>query len=109
LTLGLCDRVARREPVHREIVIRIGESRTSLAGVWRLAAVRIGVPRCIGDRLQLFFERVEGGIDEARSEAFSEFLPVELYRGHAFAYLGGRHRALLGFPTTHKPPDAFRS
>src|SRR5436305_1565105 len=36
LTLGLCDRVARREPVDREIVIRIGKSRTSLAGVWRL-------------------------------------------------------------------------
>jgi hypothetical protein len=64
--------------------------------VRRLAAVCVGVPRGIRDRLQLPFERIERRIDETGFEAPLEFRPVELHRRHAFADVGGCHRVLLG-------------
>ena len=90
--LRLHDRVTRREPVDRKLVVRVGEAWAGLAGVRRLAAVRIGVPGRRRDRVQLLCQRREGRIGEARPEALLENLARQLGRRHALANVWVWHR-----------------
>src|SRR5205085_8675956 len=84
-----------------EIVVGIGESGTGFARVRRLAAVGVGIPSRLGDRLQLFLQRIEGGIDKARLEALLKRLAPQLHWRHAFADIGRRQvRAPVG-PEQH--------
>jgi hypothetical protein len=52
-TFGGVDGIAGGQPVDRDVVVGVGEAGTGLAGGRRLATVVIGIPRSIGDGLQL--------------------------------------------------------
>ncbi len=61
-TAGVVDGIARGQPIDRDLIVGIGEAGAGLAGDRRLPAVVIGIPRRIGDGLQLALQRREDRI-----------------------------------------------
>jgi hypothetical protein len=90
LALRLLDRVSRREPVDRELIIRVSEAWAGPARQGGLSAIRIGIPGDVQDRAQLFRQGSKFFVDEPRLEALLKSLSRELALGHSLANVG-RH------------------
>jgi len=103
-----------RDPVDRQIIVRIGIARQGLAGVRAPALVATGVPRHLGDPRDLRVERHITVIPELAAESLPELrLPwfglAEPMRGSGTigvfpvtaAGLRGRMRRLLPRSTRH--------
>jgi hypothetical protein len=83
--LGPFHRVARREPVERQVVARIGEAVAGLARARRLAVLAIRRPRDRFEPIDLTAERLEHRIHEPRAEPLAELVARELDAGRALA------------------------
>ena len=70
--LSTLDRVARIDPVNREVVVRVSELRASFAGVWTLAGILISIPSRGSELCQFAFQGRERRIDELGQEPLLE-------------------------------------
>src|SRR5438445_4772930 len=96
--------IARRDPVERKVILRIGKSSAGLARSRCLAPVVVSVPGHGGHSVELVAWRIEGRVAELAEKAGTEF---------GFAKPGiGRSKAGLRDFAGHgykRPPQAFRS
>src|SRR6185312_6409314 len=88
---GRRDGTARLAPVGRQVVVRIGELRTGLAGDRGLSAGLISVPCHRLDRIDLAAQAREGRIDKLVQVAPTEFVARQARARHALAW---RHVSL---------------
>jgi hypothetical protein len=89
------DRLACREPIHREFILRIGEARPRLARHRRFARMAVGIPRCVDDGVDLALQRLERGIDEPVAVPPHELLARQFSGRHPFADVRRRHVSRL--------------
>src|SRR3954469_24137030 len=89
--LGRENSLARREPIHREIVVRVGEAAPRLPRHRRFSGVGVTVPGYVHDRIDFLLQRLKGWIGEAAAIAFLEFLTRQLHRRHSLSDVDGSH------------------
>ena len=90
-TSGVVDGIARGQPVDRNLIVGIGETGAGLAGDRRLSTVVIGVPRRIGDGLQLALQRREDRIHEGGLETLLESPAPQTAGRHPLAHVRLEH------------------
>src|SRR3569833_2315022 len=86
---GPGQRVARREPVERQVVARVGEARTCLARPRCLVVRAIGGPRDLFQPLDLARQRFEQRGDEASAKPLAKLVARELDARGALADFAG--------------------
>src|SRR4051794_29377458 len=93
--LCFLDGLACRKPIRGEIVVRIEEIRPCLARDWGFPAIRVRVPRGIGECLQFILEWSENWVHETRFETLAEGCKVKFPRRHALPYVNRGHFIIL--------------
>ena len=83
--------LARGQPVHRDFVFRIGETRAGLARMRGLSRMAVGIPRGRDDGVEFALQWPERRIDEAAAIALLEFRARQFDGRHSLANVRLRH------------------
>jgi hypothetical protein len=80
---ALCSKncLTRRQPIHGNFIVRIGEARPGFARDRRFSGVAIRIPGSIHDRTELAIQGSESRVDEAATIALFKFVPGQFDRG----------------------------
>jgi len=79
------DRRPRRQPIDRQLVVRIGKLAAGLLRARSLATVVVGLPGRVGDLVELHRERGERGVLKLIQETLAEFALAQLRARHSLA------------------------
>jgi hypothetical protein len=86
--------LACREPIYRNLIIRIGKTRACLACHGRFSGIAIAIPRCLDNGIYFSLQWSERRIGEAAAETFLEFLARQFDGRHSPADVDTRHRSI---------------
>ena len=89
--LRLKNGFARRQPVYRDFVFRIGEAGSRLVRQRRLSRMAVGIPCGRDDGVEFALQWPKGRIDEAAAIAPLEFLARQFDGRHSLANVRLRH------------------
>jgi len=86
--------LACREPIYRNLIIRIGKTRACLVCHGRFSGIAIAIPRCLDNGIYFSLQWSERRIGEAAVETFLEFIARQFDGRHSPADVDTRHRSI---------------